>query len=62
MEFHDESDLLATDNARLPKHKRIFFLSLLAQLDYSKSFQMWNFTPIFVFVLEGGQLNDEICT
>ena len=28
MEFHDESDLLATDNARLPKHKRIFFLCL----------------------------------
>ena len=30
MEFHDESDLLATDNARLPNTKEYFF-----QTDYS---------------------------
>ena len=59
MEFHDESDLLATDNARLPNTKEYFF-SLKAQPDYSKLFHMWNFPLIFVVVLEGGQLIDEI--
>ena len=31
-----------------------------AQPDYSKLFHMWNFPLIFVVVLEGGQLIDDI--